>query len=217
MCAGESVSLRPDEVLPLEQLTDDKNTRLPSSSDVGSWPWRRRLVKRILLFAAPAISMPLADPLMSLVDTICIGQVLVALLPCPALLASTQSAVAQAACVTQQYPHCSCNTAPMAETQILAGVRDHGPCCLGPNLLGVRLCQQHLHWAQRSHSQVITGPCHAAWAAIRILHISMTACYEPSTSCMHPHATYLHALACRLSTTWPLMQCHLTGVGQPCR
>ena len=73
--AGDSVSLRPDETLPLELLAADEDSKLPQSSEVGTWPWRRKLALRILAFAAPAISMPLADPLMSLVDTICIGQV----------------------------------------------------------------------------------------------------------------------------------------------
>ena len=39
------------------------------------WRWRTTQLRRIIYFSLPALSIPLADPLMSLVDTICIGQV----------------------------------------------------------------------------------------------------------------------------------------------
>ena len=48
----------------------------PFSTDRSSlWRWRKCTAQRILLFAGPALSIPLADPLMSLIDSICIGQV----------------------------------------------------------------------------------------------------------------------------------------------
>ena len=45
--------------------------------DISGPPQERRLalLKRIAAFAGPALSIPLADPLMSLIDTIAIGQV----------------------------------------------------------------------------------------------------------------------------------------------
>ena len=41
----------------------------------NSWGARAVLFRQILLFTGPALSIPLGDPLMSLIDTICIGQV----------------------------------------------------------------------------------------------------------------------------------------------
>lgn len=40
------------------------------------WKWRGLQARRILQFAGPALSIPLADPLMSTIDAICIGQVM---------------------------------------------------------------------------------------------------------------------------------------------
>ncbi|GMH41442.1 hypothetical protein BSKO_09352 [Bryopsis sp. KO-2023] len=40
----------------------------------GLWGWRFRTLKQILLFALPALAIPLADPLLSLVDTVCVAQ-----------------------------------------------------------------------------------------------------------------------------------------------
>ena len=43
--------------------------------DAGSaWQYRRDTSKQMLRFMGPALLLPLADPLMSLVDTVCIGQ-----------------------------------------------------------------------------------------------------------------------------------------------
>lgn len=36
--------------------------------------WRRNIVQQILLFAGPAVSTTLADPLMSVVDAVCCGR-----------------------------------------------------------------------------------------------------------------------------------------------
>lgn len=36
--------------------------------------WTQSIVKKMGLFMIPAVITPLADPLMSLVDTVCIGQ-----------------------------------------------------------------------------------------------------------------------------------------------
>mmetsp|Transcript_37710 Transcript_37710/g.103626 ORF Transcript_37710/g.103626 Transcript_37710/m.103626 type:complete len:543 (+) Transcript_37710:63-1691(+) len=36
--------------------------------------WRRRELRRIIAFAGPALTIPLADPLMTLIDTICVGR-----------------------------------------------------------------------------------------------------------------------------------------------
>ena len=39
------------------------------------WQWRKAQLQKIAVFTAPALSIPLADPIMSLVDTVCVGQV----------------------------------------------------------------------------------------------------------------------------------------------
>ena len=41
----------------------------------GLWQWRKAQLYKIAMFTGPALSIPLADPIMSLVDTVCIGQV----------------------------------------------------------------------------------------------------------------------------------------------
>ena len=56
-------------------------TRAASAPDVvfdknGLWQWRKAQLYKIAIFTGPALSIPLADPIMSLVDTVCIGQVL---------------------------------------------------------------------------------------------------------------------------------------------
>lgn len=38
------------------------------------WRWRKAQLQKIALFTGPALSIPLADPIMSLVDTVCVGQ-----------------------------------------------------------------------------------------------------------------------------------------------
>ena len=46
-----------------------------SVSNSGSaWEWRKRQIGSILRFSIPALSIPLADPVMSLVDSVCVGQ-----------------------------------------------------------------------------------------------------------------------------------------------
>lgn len=41
----------------------------------GAWGWRARTMGRILAFAVPALAIPLADPLLSVVDAVIIAQV----------------------------------------------------------------------------------------------------------------------------------------------
>lgn len=43
------------------------------STDI--WQWRKAQLQKIAMFTGPALSIPLADPIMSLVDTVCVGQV----------------------------------------------------------------------------------------------------------------------------------------------
>ena len=38
------------------------------------WEWQKREIGKILRFSLPALSIPLADPIMSLVDSVCVGQ-----------------------------------------------------------------------------------------------------------------------------------------------
>ena len=45
------------------------------SGENGLWQWRKAQLYKIAMFTGPALSIPLADPIMSLVDTVCIGQV----------------------------------------------------------------------------------------------------------------------------------------------
>ena len=45
------------------------------SSGSSMWQWRQAQLYKIAMFTGPALSIPLADPIMSLVDTVCIGQV----------------------------------------------------------------------------------------------------------------------------------------------
>lgn len=47
---------------------------LPTTETQGPWEARMAMLKTIVLFAGPALSIPLGDPLMSLVDTVCVGQ-----------------------------------------------------------------------------------------------------------------------------------------------
>ena len=39
------------------------------------WRWRRQLLGNVARFAGPALCIPLADPLMSLIDSVAVGQV----------------------------------------------------------------------------------------------------------------------------------------------
>ena len=45
-----------------------------SGDDGDLFAWRKREVGNILRFSLPALSIPLADPIMSLVDSVCVGQ-----------------------------------------------------------------------------------------------------------------------------------------------
>lgn len=45
------------------------------ASESSLWEWRKVQLHKIAMFAGPALSIPLADPIMSLVDTVCVGQV----------------------------------------------------------------------------------------------------------------------------------------------
>lgn len=69
---------------PLSQATVDTRSVVTRASAVSSpvfgvsdiWQWRKAQLQKIALFTGPALSIPLADPIMSLVDTVCVGQVL---------------------------------------------------------------------------------------------------------------------------------------------
>ena len=54
-----------------------KATNAPNfvSDGTSLWQWRKTQLWKIALFTGPALSIPLADPIMSLVDTVCVGQV----------------------------------------------------------------------------------------------------------------------------------------------
>ena len=56
-------------------VTRAASVDIPAFDENGIWPWRRAQLGRIAAFTGPALSIPLADPIMSLVDTVCIGQV----------------------------------------------------------------------------------------------------------------------------------------------
>ena len=56
-------------------VTRAASVDVPAFDEKGLWPWRRAQLRRIAAFTGPALSIPLADPIMSLVDTVCIGQV----------------------------------------------------------------------------------------------------------------------------------------------
>lgn len=53
------------------------NSSHNSATSRSNYAWRKRIqqAKRILLFAGPALSIPLADPAMQLMDSVVIGQV----------------------------------------------------------------------------------------------------------------------------------------------
>lgn len=54
----------------ISQYRDD----LPVNEEF-TWEWRARTMKGMLAFALPALAIPLADPLLSVVDTLCVSQV----------------------------------------------------------------------------------------------------------------------------------------------
>ena len=47
----------------------------PAFGESDIWQWRKAQLRKIAMFTGPALSIPLADPIMSLVDTVCVGQV----------------------------------------------------------------------------------------------------------------------------------------------
>lgn len=52
------------------QYRDD----LPAAEEF-TWAWKAKTIKSMLIFALPALAIPLADPLLSVVDTLCVSQV----------------------------------------------------------------------------------------------------------------------------------------------
>ncbi len=122
--------------------------------------WEAETLKRMLQFMAPAMVLPIADPLMSVVDTICIGQVSATarslgppLIPSWLFTADPHSSAA-AVC---RHP----------------GTRSTGPSQPGPWLHTVRVpvttgrhhqvrCSQGMpasscHWAQVQHGSIIAS------------------------------------------------------------
>ena len=58
-----------------EQSTDTQEAVAAFPADTDPiWSWRRQMVARMLAFIGPAMFIPLADPLMSVVDTVTVGQ-----------------------------------------------------------------------------------------------------------------------------------------------
>jgi hypothetical protein len=51
----------------------DRYPMYPDSS--ASLEWKLDKAKAMLVFMAPALILPLSDPLMSLIDAVCLGQV----------------------------------------------------------------------------------------------------------------------------------------------
>lgn len=87
----------PTNALPITALRCAASDKSPLTSpdlpplddveDSALWPWRWRLLLQIARFGLPALSIPLADPMMGLVDTLCIAQysttlALASLAPC---------------------------------------------------------------------------------------------------------------------------------------
>ena len=60
---------------PRRVVTKAATLTAPNLSDTDIWQWRKHKLQKIVAFTGPALSIPLADPIMSLVDTVCIGQV----------------------------------------------------------------------------------------------------------------------------------------------
>lgn len=56
-------------------VTRAASVAAPAFGETDLWPWRKAQLHKIAMFTGPALSIPLADPIMSLVDTVCIGQV----------------------------------------------------------------------------------------------------------------------------------------------
>lgn len=56
-------------------LTTAASATAGSLQSTDLWQWRKAQLYKIAVFTGPALSIPLADPIMSLVDTVCVGQV----------------------------------------------------------------------------------------------------------------------------------------------
>ena len=65
---------RPGNNMPPRCSASNAQSGISSQSN---YAWRKRMqqAKRILFFAGPALSIPLADPAMQLMDSVVIGQV----------------------------------------------------------------------------------------------------------------------------------------------
>jgi hypothetical protein len=48
---------------------------LAQEGDADSWGAKQEKLRQMLTFMGPAMAIPLGDPFMSVVDTVCIGQV----------------------------------------------------------------------------------------------------------------------------------------------
>ena len=57
-----------------EQSTESTAVSIFPADTDPIWSWRRQMVARMLAFIGPAMFIPLADPLMSVVDTVTVGQ-----------------------------------------------------------------------------------------------------------------------------------------------
>ena len=57
-----------------EQSTDSTAVSIFPNDTDPIWSWRRKMVAKMLTFIGPAMFIPLADPLMSVVDTVTVGQ-----------------------------------------------------------------------------------------------------------------------------------------------
>lgn len=60
-----------EEAEPLTQQFPEES----SLDGIELWRWRRELLGKFARFAGPAICIPLADPLLSLIDSVAVGQV----------------------------------------------------------------------------------------------------------------------------------------------
>lgn len=63
------------EVVAGAFVTDLQEDDGGMASQETAWAWRKDKIASMMRFMAPALILPLADPLMSIIDTICIGKV----------------------------------------------------------------------------------------------------------------------------------------------
>ena len=56
-------------------VTKAAQVDVPAFNETDIWQWRQAQLWQIAKFTGPALSIPLADPIMSLVDTVCVGRV----------------------------------------------------------------------------------------------------------------------------------------------